>query len=115
MSDELNLFIFVMIICFVVCFICQIIHEIYLEIIDYKTTSHIEIGVVIDKKEELNQVPILIGTNIFLNFNREEYLIVKCNDNTYEIGVDSDEYDVGDEVQVQIKEYKNKVISFSII
>ncbi|AMN34774.1 hypothetical protein ACSXC4_10490 [Clostridium perfringens] len=115
MNDELNLFIFVVIVFCVICLICQIGHEIYLEIIDSKTTSHIENGIIIDKKEEVNQAPILIGTNIFLNFNSQEYLIVKCNYNTYEIEADSNEYDIGDEVQLQIKEYKDKVISFSII
>ena len=115
MNDELNLFIFVVIVCCVICIICQIGHEIYLAIIDSKTTSHIENGIIIDKKEEVNQVPIIIGTNIFLNFNRKEYLIVKCNDSTYEIEADLYEYDIGDEVQLQIKEYKDKVISFSII
>lgn len=110
----LNIF-YIMIICLIVCFICQIAHEIYLYFINYKTTVHIESGVVIDKKDELNQVPILIGTNIFSNFNREEYLIVKCNDNTYEILQYSDEYSIGDKVQVQVKEYKNKVISYEIL
>ncbi|WP_283690332.1 hypothetical protein [Clostridium perfringens] len=42
MNDELNLFIFVVIVCCVICIICQIGHEIYLAIIDSKTTSHIE-------------------------------------------------------------------------
>ncbi|MDM0612962.1 hypothetical protein QTH09_18305, partial [Clostridium perfringens] len=72
-------------------------------------------GIIIDKKEEVNQVPILIGTNIFFNCNIEKYLIVKCNNNKYEIEADLYEYDIGDEVQLQIKEYKDKVISFSII
>ena len=115
MEEFLLKILYAMIIFFVICCIYQIVHEIYLKIIDSKTTSHIENGIILDKKEEANQVPILIGTNIFLNFNREEYLIVKCNDSTYEIEVDSDEYDIGDEVQLQIKEYKNKVISYEIL
>lgn len=115
MDEFLLKILYAMIILFVICCIWQIIHEVYLAIIDSKTTSHIENGIIIDKKEEVNQVTILIGTNIFFNSNREEYLIVKCNDNTYEIEEDSDEYDIGDEVQLKIKEYKNKVVSFSII
>ncbi|PWW90760.1 hypothetical protein [Clostridium perfringens] len=115
MNDELNLFIFVVIVCCVICIISQIGHEIYLEIIDSKTTSHIENGIIINKKEEVNQVPIIIGTNIFFNCNIEKYLIVKCNDSTYEIEEDSDEYDIGDEVQLQIKEYKDKVISYKFL
>ncbi|MFH5911269.1 hypothetical protein [Clostridium perfringens] len=115
MDEFLLKILYAMIILFVICCIWQIIHEVYLAIIDFKTTSHIENGIIIDKKEEVNQVPILIGTNIFLNSNREEYLIVKCNDSTYKIEADSDEYDIGDEVQLQIKEYKNKVISYEIL
>ncbi|EGT0000776.1 hypothetical protein I9Y31_003096 [Clostridium perfringens] len=115
MNDELNLFIFVLIVCCVICLICIIGHEIYLATIYSKTTSHIENGIIIDKKEEVNQVPIIIENNIIFNCNIEKYLIVKCNDSTYKIEEDSDEYDIGDEVQLKIKEYKNKVVSFSII
>ncbi|EGT0000978.1 hypothetical protein I9Y31_003310 [Clostridium perfringens] len=115
MDEFLLKILYAMIILFVICCIGEIIHEIYLVIIDSKTTSHIENGIIIDKKEEVNQVPILIGTNIIFNCNIEKYLIVKCNDSTYEIEEDSDEYDIGDEVQLKIKEYKNKVVSFSII
>ncbi|EIF6165924.1 hypothetical protein LFJ64_002706 [Clostridium perfringens] len=115
MYEFLLKILYAMIILFVICCIWEIIHEIYLAIIDSKTTSHIENGIIIDKKEEVNQVPILIGTNIFFNCYIKKYLIVKCNDSTYEIEEDSDEYYIGDEVQLKIKEYKNKVVSFSII
>lgn len=115
MNDELNLFIFVVIVCCVICIICQIGHEIYLAIIDSKTTSHIENGIIIDKKEEETEIPINIGDNIIFNSYTDLCLVVECNGNTYEIQSYSDEYDIGDKVQVQIKEYKNKVISFSII
>ncbi|WP_283690334.1 hypothetical protein [Clostridium perfringens] len=42
-------------------------------------------------------------------------MVVECNGNTYEIQSYSDEYDIGDEVKLQIKEYKNKVISYEIL
>ena len=114
MNDELNLFIFVVIVFCVICIICIIGHEIYLVIIDSKTTSHIENGIIIDKKEE-TEIPINIGDNIIFNSYTDLCLVVECNGNTYEIQSYSDEYDIGDEVQLQIKEYKDKVISFSII
>ena len=114
MNDELNLFIFVVIVFCVICIICIIGHEIYLVIIDSKTTSHIENGIIIDKKEE-TEIPINIGDNIIFNSYTDLCLVVECNCNTYEIQSYSDEYDIGDEVKLQIKEYKNKVISYEIL
>ncbi len=88
---------------------------IYLKIIDYKTTIHVEGGVVIDKYEEETKIPITIGNTIIFNSYRHLYLLVESNNKKYKVEVYSHNYDVGDEVQLQIKEYKDKVVSFSII
>ena len=110
MYEFLLKILYAMIILFVICCIGEIIHEIYLVIIDSKTTSHIENGIVIDKKEEETEISINIGDNIIFNSYTDLCLVVECNGNTYEIQSYSDEYDIGDEVQLQIKEYKDKVV-----
>ncbi|MBO3421203.1 hypothetical protein [Clostridium perfringens] len=90
-------------------------YAIYLKIIDYKTTIHVEGGVVIDKYEEETKIPITIGNTIIFNSYRQLYLLVKTNYKKYEVEVYSHKYDIGDEVQLQIKEYKNKVVSYEIL
>ncbi|EOU2044932.1 hypothetical protein C4D43_09700 [Clostridium perfringens] len=90
-------------------------YAIYLKSIDYKTTGYIESGIVIDKYEEKTKFPIIIGNTINFNSYRHLYLFVKSSDSTYEVGVYSHKYNIGDEVQLRIKEYKNKVVLFSII
>lgn len=76
MFDEIILFIFdevllkilyIMMFCLILYLVYSIAYEIYLKIIDYKTSIHIETGVVIDKYEEETETPINIGNTIIFN------------------------------------------------